>query len=77
MKFSFSICTIPWEEEYHNGVSSNYKAYVVDVPDELFPEELLEVLKNQGKIIKIPNCTQEPVLIPKVAWVSNIIPIKE
>ena len=45
MKLSFHICNTPCAEEYYMGVNATYKAYIVDVPDELFPAELLRVLK--------------------------------
>ena len=40
MKLSFHICNTPCAEEYYMGVNATYEAYIVDVPDELFPAEL-------------------------------------
>ena len=52
MKLSFHVCNIPCPEEFYMGVNSNYEAYIVDVPDELFPKELLDVIINQDKFIR-------------------------
>lgn len=52
MKLSFHVCNTPCAEEYYMGVNATYEAYIVDVPDELFPAELLRVLKEQDQLIR-------------------------
>lgn len=47
MTLSFHIQTIPCAEEYYMGVGAPCEAYFVDVPDELFSKELLNVLKHK------------------------------
>lgn len=51
MKFSFHVCNVPCAEEYCMGVSADYEAYEVDIPDELFPKELLDVLYKRGNVV--------------------------
>ena len=45
MTLSFHVQTIPCPEEYYMGVQASADAYFVEVPDELFPNELMNVLK--------------------------------
>ena len=45
MTLSFHVQTIPCPEEYYMGVQASADAYFVEVPDELFPKELMNVLK--------------------------------
>ena len=51
MKFSFHVCNVPCPEEYYMGVSADYEAYEVDIPDELFPKELLDVLYKRENVV--------------------------
>lgn len=77
MKLSFHICDTPCAEEYYMGVNATYEAYIVDVPDELFPKELLDIIKNQGVVVKDERGQVEITrkLISKT--VTSIAPIKE
>ena len=75
MKLSFHICNTPCAEEYYMGVNAAYEAYIVDVPDELFPAELLRVLKEQGQLIR--NDNGEVIGIKSFKSVTTIAPLKE
>lgn len=77
MKLSFHICNTPCAEEFYMGVNAAYEAYIVDVPDKLFPAELLRVLKEQGVVVKdkIGQVEITRKLINKT--VTSIAPVKE
>ena len=75
MKLSFHICNTPCTEEYYMGVNATYEAYIVDVPDELFPTELLRVLKEQGQLIR--NNNGEVIGRKSFKSVTAIAPVKE
>ena len=49
MTLSFHVCRLPAYEEIMSGVNADYEAFFVDVPDELFPERLLNVLKDKSQ----------------------------
>ena len=46
MTFSFHVVNVPCPEEYYMGVSADFEAFWVDIPDELFPPRLLKILKD-------------------------------
>lgn len=75
MKLSFHICNTPCAEEYYMGVNATYEAYIVDVPDELFPAELLRILKEQGQLIR--NDNGEVIGRKSFKSVTTIAPVKE
>ena len=75
MKLSFHICNTPCPEEYYMGVNAAYEAYIVDIPDELFPKELLNVLKDQGHLIG--NDKGEVIGRKSFKSVTAIAPVKE
>lgn len=75
MKLSFHICNTPCPEEYYMGVNADYEAYIVDIPDELFPNELLKVLKDQGQLIR--NDRGEVIGRKSFKSVTTIAPVKE
>lgn len=77
MKFSFHVCDTPCAEEYYMGVNACYEAYIVDVPDELFPKELLDIMKNQGVVVRDDRGQVEITrkLISKT--VTAIAPVRE
>lgn len=49
MKLSFHIQDIPCAEEYYMGAQCSFEDYWVEVPDEYFPKELLEILTHRGE----------------------------
>ena len=75
MKLSFHVCNTPCAEEFYMGVNAAYEAYIVDVPDELFPAELLRVLKEQGQLIR--NDNGEVIGRKSFKSVTAIAPLKE
>lgn len=75
MKLSFHVCNTPCAEEFYMGVNAAYEAYIVDVPDELFPAELLRVLKEQGQLIR--NDNGEIIGRKSFKSVTAIAPLKE
>ena len=75
MKLSFHVCNTPCAEEFYMGVNAAYEAYIVDVPDELFPAELLRVLKEQGQLIR--NDNGEVIGRKSFKSVTGIAPLKE
>ncbi len=75
MKLSFHICNIPCVEEFYMGVNSAYEAYIVDIPDELFPNELLNTLKDQGELLR--NDKGEMIRRKSSKSVTTIAPVKE
>lgn len=75
MKLSFHVCSTPCAEEYYMGVNATYEAYIVDVPDELFPAELLRVLKEQDQLIR--NDKGEVIGRKSFKSVTTIAPLKE
>lgn len=75
MKLSFHICNTPCPEEYYMGVSAAYEAYIVDIPDELFPKELLNALKVQGELFR--NGKGEIIGRKSFKSVTTIAPVKE
>ena len=75
MKLSFHVCNTPCAEEYYMGVNAVYEAYIVDVPDELFPAELLRVLKEQDQLIR--NDKGEVIGRKSFKSVTTIAPLKE
>lgn len=75
MKLSFHVCDTPCAEEYYMGVNACYEAYIVDVPDELFPKELLEIMKNQGLVVRNEQGEITRKLISKT--VTAIAPVRE
>ena len=52
MKLSFHVCNTPCAEEYYMGVNATYEAYIVDVPDELFPAEHQLIRNDKGEVIQ-------------------------
>ena len=54
---------------------NTYEAYIVDVPDELFPAELLRVLKEQDQLIR--NDNGEVIGRKSFKSVTTIAPLKE
>ena len=75
MKLSFHVCNTPCAEEYYMGVNATYEAYIVDVHDELFPAELLRVLKEQDQLIR--NDKGEVIGRKSFKSVTEIAPVKE
>ena len=75
MKLSFHVCSTQCPEEYYMGVNATYEAYIVDVPDELFPAELLRVLKEQDQLIR--NDKGEVIGRKSFKSVTTIAPVKE
>lgn len=75
MKLSFHICNTPCTEEYYMGVNAAYEAYIVDIPDELFPNELLNALKVQGEVFR--NDKGEVIGRKSFKSVTAIAPVKE
>ena len=49
MTLSFHVVNVPCNEEYYMGVSADYQAYWVDIPDEYFPKALLDIVKDNSK----------------------------
>lgn len=72
MKFSFHVQTIPCPEEYYMGVQADFQAYIVDIPDELFPKELLEILERKTEMQ--PNGVKTLVVNRTV---TSIAPVRE
>lgn len=75
MKLSFHVCDTPCAEEYYMGVNAYYEAYIVDVPDELFPKELLDIIKNQGLVVRNERGEITRKLISKT--VTAIVPVRK
>ena len=48
MKLSFHVVNVPCPQEYEMGVSADYEAYWVDIPDEYFPKALLNIVKDKS-----------------------------
>ena len=49
MKLIISVCTVPCPEEYYMGVSAEYRAYSIDIPDSIVPSNILDIAK--GKVV--------------------------
>lgn len=49
MTLSFHVVNVPCPEEYYMGVSADYEAHWVDIPDEYFPKALLDIIKDKSK----------------------------
>ena len=49
MTLSFHVCRIPVYEEVMSGVSADYEAFFVDIPDELIPSRLLKIIKDKSQ----------------------------
>lgn len=46
---SFNVCAIPYAEEVMTGAQAHYDTYLINVPIELFPKDLIEVIKGTYK----------------------------
>ena len=47
MKLSFHVCHVPHVDEIYTGANAHYEAFFVDIPDEYFPKELLDIIHKQ------------------------------
>ena len=75
MELSFHVCNVPCPEEFYMGVNSDYEAYIVEIPDELFPKELLDIMKNQGLVVRNERGEITRKVISKT--VTAIAPVRE
>lgn len=46
---SFNVCAIPYAEEVMTGAQAHYDTYLINVPIELFPKDLIEVIEGTYK----------------------------
>lgn len=46
---SFNVCAIPYAEEVMAGAQAHYDTYLINVPIELFPKDLIEVIEGTYK----------------------------
>ena len=46
---SFHVCCIPCQEECYMGVNADYEAFFLDIPEELFPKRLLDVIRDRSQ----------------------------
>lgn len=57
IQLSFHVDNLPCPEEYYMGVGPQTDAYIVSIPENLFPESLLKIIKdnavNKKRIIGI------------------------
>ena len=55
MKLMISVCSVPCEEEYYMGVSAEYRAHTIDIPDSIVPSNILDIAKGKVKDKHITN----------------------
>lgn len=46
---SFNVCAIPYAEEVMTSAQAHYDTYLINVPIELFPKDLIEVIEGTYK----------------------------
>lgn len=46
IQLSFHVDTLPCSEEFYMGVGPQTDAYIVSIPENLIPESLLKIIKD-------------------------------
>ena len=53
MKLCISICNVPCPEEYYMGVNSSYECKIIDIPDDIIPQNIKSIINNSDKSKRI------------------------
>lgn len=45
---SVHVCNVPYAEEVMSGAASNYKGYLINIPKNLIPNDLLQIIDKNN-----------------------------